>query len=180
MKAIVYNDDLGTEQEIVEIPDGARRQAAGPRASLLEAVSPTTTTSCIELILERGRDPGGAAQAGDPQGHPRHQADPGAVRLLLQEQGRAAAARRGRRLPALAARRAAGDRRRPGRRARTRREGIRPADDTEPFAALAFKIMADPFVGKLTYFRVYSGQARGRLARAQRRQRAGPSGSAAS
>jgi elongation factor G len=33
----------------------------------------------------------------------------------------------------------------------------RPADD-EPFAALAFKIMADPYVGKLTYFRVYSGR----------------------
>ena len=30
-------------------------------------------------------------------------------------------------------------------------------DDSEPFAALGFKIMADPFVGKLTYFRVYSG-----------------------
>jgi elongation factor G len=34
----------------------------------------------------------------------------------------------------------------------------RPADDSEPFAALAFKVMADPFVGKLTYFRVYSGK----------------------
>jgi elongation factor G len=33
----------------------------------------------------------------------------------------------------------------------------RPADDTAPFAALAFKIMTDPHVGKLTYFRVYSG-----------------------
>lgn len=33
----------------------------------------------------------------------------------------------------------------------------RIADDKEPFAALAFKIMTDPFVGKLTYFRVYSG-----------------------
>ena len=33
----------------------------------------------------------------------------------------------------------------------------RKADDTEPFAALAFKIMSDPYVGKLTYFRVYSG-----------------------
>ncbi len=32
----------------------------------------------------------------------------------------------------------------------------KPADD-EPFAALAFKIMTDPYVGKLTYFRVYSG-----------------------
>jgi elongation factor G len=34
----------------------------------------------------------------------------------------------------------------------------RKADDNEPFAALAFKIMADPYVGKLTYFRVYSGR----------------------
>jgi elongation factor G len=34
----------------------------------------------------------------------------------------------------------------------------RPAQDDAPFAALAFKIMADPFVGKLTYFRVYSGK----------------------
>jgi elongation factor G len=33
----------------------------------------------------------------------------------------------------------------------------RPASDAEPFAALAFKIMSDPYVGKLTYFRVYSG-----------------------
>jgi elongation factor G len=33
----------------------------------------------------------------------------------------------------------------------------RKADDNEPFAALAFKIMSDPYVGKLTYFRVYSG-----------------------
>jgi elongation factor G len=34
----------------------------------------------------------------------------------------------------------------------------RNADDSEPFAALAFKVMADPYVGKLTYFRVYSGK----------------------
>jgi elongation factor G len=36
-------------------------------------------------------------------------------------------------------------------------EIARKADDQEPFAALAFKIMNDPFVGKLTFFRVYSG-----------------------
>ena len=34
----------------------------------------------------------------------------------------------------------------------------REASDDEPFAALAFKVMADPYVGKLTYFRVYSGK----------------------
>lgn len=37
-------------------------------------------------------------------------------------------------------------------------EAERPADAKAPFAALAFKVMTDPFVGKLTYFRVYSGQ----------------------
>ncbi|MCJ7797768.1 MAG: elongation factor G [Thermoleophilia bacterium] len=43
---------------------------------------------------------------------------------------------------------------------RTGQELTRPADDDAPFSALAFKIMSDPFVGKLTYFRVYSGTLR--------------------
>ena len=36
-------------------------------------------------------------------------------------------------------------------------ETTRPADDEAPFASLAFKVMTDPFVGRLTFFRVYSG-----------------------
>ncbi|MHB9149969.1 MAG: elongation factor G [Thermoleophilia bacterium] len=40
---------------------------------------------------------------------------------------------------------------------RTEAEVVRPAADDEPFSALAFKIMTDPYVGKLTFFRVYSG-----------------------
>ena len=51
-------------------------------------------------------------------------------------------------------------------------EGTRPADDSGPFAALAFKIMSDPYVGKLTYFRVYSGKLRVRRSRAERQNRA--------
>jgi elongation factor G len=39
----------------------------------------------------------------------------------------------------------------------TNKEVERKASDSEPFAALAFKIMTDPFAGQLTYFRVYSG-----------------------
>ena len=38
------------------------------------------------------------------------------------------------------------------------RPANRLADDDQPFSALAFKVMSDPFVGKLTYFRVYSGR----------------------
>ena len=41
--------------------------------------------------------------------------------------------------------------------ANTNEETSRSADDNAPFAALAFKIQADPFIGKLTYIRVYSG-----------------------
>ncbi|AIE58639.1 elongation factor G [Bacillus methanolicus] len=39
----------------------------------------------------------------------------------------------------------------------TEEEVTRPSSDDEPFAALAFKVMTDPYVGKLTFFRVYSG-----------------------
>lgn len=39
----------------------------------------------------------------------------------------------------------------------TEEEEPRPSDDSKPFASLAFKIMTDPFVGKLCFFRVYSG-----------------------
>jgi len=40
---------------------------------------------------------------------------------------------------------------------KTGNEVVRKVSDDEPFSALAFKIMSDPFVGQLTYFRVYSG-----------------------
>ena len=72
----------------------------------------------------------------------------------LKNKGVQPDARRGRRLPALAARRAAGHRR--ATRSRTPRWSA-PPTTSEPFSALAFKIAADPYVGKLAYFRVYSG-----------------------
>ena len=45
----------------------------------------------------------------------------------------------------------------PGHRRRRQAGRRASADDDEPFSALAFKIMTDPFVGQLTFFRVYSG-----------------------
>jgi len=45
-----------------------------------------------------------------------------------------------------------------GENPRNGEEMTRKADDSEPFASLAFKIMTDPHVGRLTYFRVYSGK----------------------
>jgi len=43
---------------------------------------------------------------------------------------------------------------------RTGKEVIREASDSAPFSALAFKIVSDPFIGRLVYLRVYSGRAR--------------------
>jgi elongation factor G len=43
---------------------------------------------------------------------------------------------------------------------RSEKEVHRKADDDEPFTAIAFKLMSDPYVGKLTYFRVYAGKAK--------------------
>ena len=89
-----------------------------------------------------------------PPRHPAVPDRPGADRLGAQEQGHPADARRGRRLPAR--RRSTCRRSSASTRRRTRRcSGT--VDDGEPFSALAFKIAADPFVGKLAFFRVYSG-----------------------
>ena len=85
---------------------------------------------------------------------------PDPLRLGLQEQGRAAAARRGDRLPAEPARRAGHQ----GHRLRRPSAEIeRHADDDEPLSMLAFKIMNDPFVGSLTFCRIYSGKLEVRL-----------------
>jgi len=45
-----------------------------------------------------------------------------------------------------------------GKNPKSNEEEERKTDENEPFAALAFKVMSDPFVGRLTYFRVYSGK----------------------
>ncbi|MDH4139629.1 MAG: elongation factor G [Coriobacteriia bacterium] len=47
-----------------------------------------------------------------------------------------------------------------GEELKTHKPVERKAETSEPFAALAFKVMTDPYVGKLTYFRVYSGQTK--------------------
>jgi elongation factor G len=47
-----------------------------------------------------------------------------------------------------------------GKDAKTGEEATREPDEDAPFSALAFKTVADPFIGRLVYFRVYSGKAK--------------------
>ena len=158
MKALVWKDELGTEFETdrdPRRPQGPGRGIPDPADRGLRRLRRRADGN----VPRRGGDPARADRHLAAPCLPRHQGDPGALRLLLQEQGSAAAARRRRRAAALAARGSAGHR--PGPRGKGEAEPTeaeRPADDSGPFAALAFKIMTDPYVGKLTYFRVYSGK----------------------
>ena len=81
-------------------------------------------------LPRRGGDPPRADRQVPAPGLPRHQGDAGPLRLLLQEQGRAAAARRDRRAAALAARGPAGHRRGPGRQGRGRADARPSAPPT--------------------------------------------------
>ena len=105
-------------------------------------------------LPRRPRGGGGRPAGGPAAGDGAEQDLPGAVRDGVQEQGHPAPAGRGRGLPALAGGHPARDRAWCRARATT---WPRPPEDKQPFAALAFKVMTDPYVGKLTFFRVYSG-----------------------
>ena len=105
----------------------------------------------------------------DPTRDPVRRGRAGAPGFGVQEQGDPAAAGRDRRLPSGAERRRA--RRGPHPKGE---HAERKPDDSEPFSGLVFKIMSDPFVGRLTYVRVYSGILRAGLAR--REHDKGPQG----
>ncbi|MGA4817494.1 EF-Tu/IF-2/RF-3 family GTPase [Pseudomonas aeruginosa] len=79
----------------------------------------------------------------------------GRLRFLVQEQGRSAGSRCRDRLPPGSDRRSLRSRA-SARTTKTVKTSVMP-DDNEPFSSLAFKIATDPFVGTLTFARVYSG-----------------------
>jgi elongation factor G len=156
-RAILYKDELGTEQEITEIPDERAAEAAAAREHLLEEVS-HYDDGLVELILEE------------------KEIAPERLRQAIRK-----ATLEIKLTPVLCGSSFKNKGVQPLLDAvvdylpspldvppviglaptKSGEEGApvtRHADDSEPFAALGFKIMADPFVGKLTYFRVYSGR----------------------
>ena len=167
---------MGEEFETVDIPADMLEDADEWRHQLVDVVSQHDENVLEKYVGEEEITAEDLRKRPAPRhDRGRHRADP--VRHRIQEQGRAAAARRGRRLPAEPARR---HRRSTAPTSRASEEIVRNADDYEPFSALAFKIMSDPYVGKLTYFRVYSGSLDDRLRRCSTRRRTGRSASAAS
>src|SRR4051794_21149382 len=155
MKAIRYLDDLGKDQEIVEIPEELKAKAEEARETLIDEVS-HFDDELAEYYLEHGdveidrlkhairkatlsiemtpvfcgsafKNKGVQSLLDAVLDYLPSPLDVPAVTGTVEKGGEST-------------------------------EESRPADDSAPFAALGFKIAADPFVGKLTYFRVYSGR----------------------
>jgi elongation factor G len=159
MKAIIYKDELGKEQEIIDIPAEHADRAAAARERLLEEVS-HYDDELVEMILEEQEIPQDKLKAAIRKATLDIRLTPVLCGSSFKNKGvqplldavldylpspidvppvegieSTKASQNGGGQPA-----------------------VRKPSDDQPFAALAFKIMADPYVGKLTYFRVYSGR----------------------
>jgi elongation factor G len=157
MKAIVYKDELGKEQEEIEIPAALADAAAAAREHLLEEVS-HYDDDLVELILEEAEIPPERVKQAIRKATLSTKLTPVLCGSSFKNKGVQ---------PLLDAvidylpspldvPPMTGTELVKGEEGE--REVARKPDDSEPFTALAFKIMADPYVGKLTYFRVYSGR----------------------
>ena len=118
MKAIIWTDDLGTSMEVQEIPAELAEQANEYHHQLIDAVADHDDELMETYLGDEEAGHARDAQARAPQGDARHHRHAGPARQRLQEQGHPAAPRRGDRLPAEPARRAADPRDRPAHRAR--------------------------------------------------------------
>ncbi len=97
------DETLGKEYKTVEIPGDMRDLVKEYREKMIEGLAEVDEHLMEKYVQRRGDQPRGA-EGGGAQGRHRHDRVPGDLRRLLQEQGRAAAAGRGHRLPAVAAR----------------------------------------------------------------------------
>ncbi len=155
MKAIVWHDDEGKEREVVDIPDDMLPQAEEYRAKMLDIVASEDEELLEKYVMEEELTPDEI----------RRVVRMGTInRDFVPVLGGSAFKNKGvqplldavvwylpspRDLPPVQGFK-------PGRETELVE---RPPLDDAPFSALAFKIMSDPYVGKLTYFRVYSGHA---------------------
>ncbi len=157
MEAISYSDELGAESEVGPIPAELREEAAQKQELLVEKVAETDEALIIKYL--EGED------------------------ITAEELRRALrkATLGGELVPVLCGSALRNKGVQPmlnavldylpspldippivGTNPKTEAQESRPADETAPLAALVFKIVTDPYVGRLAYFRVYSGKIKAR------------------
>ncbi len=158
-KAILYKDELGKEQDVIDVPAELAEQAAAAREHLLEEVS-HYDDELLEMILEEHEIPVDRLKAAIRKATLEIQMTPVLCGSSFKNKGVQ---------PLLDAvldylpspldvPAVEGVEPAKGSTNGDEATAVRHASDDEPFAALVHKIMADPYVGKLTYFRVYSGR----------------------
>ncbi len=157
-KAIIYKDELGKDQDVTDIPAEYADAAEAAREHLLEEVS-HYDDELLEMILEEQEIPADRLKAAIRKATLQIKMTPVLCGSSFKNKGVQ---------PLLDAvldylpspldvPPVKGLEPAKGSRNGDEYEAVREASDDQAFAALAFKIMADPYVGKLTYFRVYSG-----------------------
>ena len=152
MKADVYYDDLGKDMRVEEIPEDMRAEAEEYRTQLLEAVA-DCDDEIMEMYLEGEEIPTEMIKAAIRKATTQVKFVPivcgtsyknkGVQKLLDAIVDYMPSPLD---IPPIT-----------GTVPKTDEVEHRSADDSEPFSALAFKIMTDPYVGRLAFFRVYSG-----------------------
>ena len=152
MKAFVYYDDLGQDERVEEIPADMMDKAEEYRSAMLEAVAETD-----EELMEKYLEEGDLTEAEIKKAIRKATINVEMVPVLCGSSYKNKGVQNmldavidfmpsPLDVPAIK-----------GIVPRTEEEEVRNSSDDEPFAALAFKIATDPFVGKLCFFRVYSG-----------------------
>ena len=152
MEADVYYDDLGKDVRVEPIPEDMLSDAESYREALVEAVA-GTDEELMEKYLEEGELSIEELKAGLRKATIANEIVPVVCGTSYKNKGVQKL------LDAvidfMPAPTDVADI--TGINPETEEEEVRPSSDNEPFAALAFKIMTDPYVGKLCFFRVYSG-----------------------
>jgi elongation factor G len=155
--AIVYKDDLGKEQEVVEIPEHLAAEAGAAREHMLEEIS-HYDDELVELILEEAEIPAERIKAAIRKATLELKLTPVLCGSSFKNKGVQPL------LDAIIDYLPSPldvppvEGLEPVKGQEEGQPATREASDDASFSALAFKIAADPYVGKLTYFRVYSGK----------------------
>ena len=153
MRAVIYTDDLGTTSEDAEIPDELKDKADEYRLHMVESIA-MTHEELLDKYLEEGDLSAEEIRAALREATIGNEIIPVLCGSAYKNKGVQPV------LDAMVDYLPSPLDVPPitGVHPDTGAEDSRPSGDDEPFAALAFKIMTDPYVGKLAFFRVYSGK----------------------